>query len=150
MSRALTDLEPKVKELAEQLVHDAWIRLKVRIIITHTLREWAEQAHLYSKGRTEPGPVVTNAKPGYSWHNYGLAFDVAFLTEDGKITWGGPWAALGALGEDLGLVWGGNFKSIKDRPHFEYHPEGATLASLRKSYEALMARTGGEKEIKWA
>jgi peptidoglycan LD-endopeptidase CwlK len=150
MSRALTDLESPVKALAERLVAEAWIRLKVRVIVTHTLREYAEQAHLYAKGRTEPGPIVTKAKPGYSWHNFGLAFDVAFLTEEGRITWTGPWDKLGAIGEELGLVWGGNFKTFQDRPHFEYHPAGETLATLRKSYEARIARKGGEQEIKWA
>ena len=150
MSRALTDLEPKVKELAEQLVNEAWVRLKVRVIVVHTLRDYAEQGHLYAKGRTEPGPIVTNAKPGYSWHNFGLAFDVAFLTPEGKITWDGPWDALGKLGEELGLIWGGNFKKLKDRPHFEYHPPNATLALLRKVYEGFLERTGGEKGIKWA
>jgi hypothetical protein len=34
-----------------------------------------EQAALYAKGRTSGGRIVTKAKPGQSYHNYGLAFD---------------------------------------------------------------------------
>lgn len=35
-------------------------------------RSWTEQNELYAKGRTAPGPRVTNAKAGSSWHNYGV------------------------------------------------------------------------------
>lgn len=150
MSRNVTDLELPVKERALELVERARIELGVRVIITQTLRTPEEQAHLYAKGRTLPGPVITNAKPGYSWHNFGFAFDVAFLTKSGKLTYDGPWDKLGAIGESLGLVWGGRMDIDKqkpgnqsDRPHFEYHPAGITLAALR-------AKLRPSEEIKWS
>ena len=34
-----------------------------------------EQTALFSVGRTSPGKVVTKARAGESYHNYGLAFD---------------------------------------------------------------------------
>jgi hypothetical protein len=34
-----------------------------------------EQAALYSLGRSAPGRIVTKARAGESYHNYGLAFD---------------------------------------------------------------------------
>ena len=34
-----------------------------------------EQTALYAIGRTSPGKVVTKARAGESYHNYGLAFD---------------------------------------------------------------------------
>jgi peptidoglycan L-alanyl-D-glutamate endopeptidase CwlK len=40
------------------------------------LRSYAQQAALFAQGRTKPGKIVTNARPGSSWHNYGLAIDV--------------------------------------------------------------------------
>lgn len=39
------------------------------------LRSFEEQDELYAHGRTRPGPVVTQARGGLSFHNYGLATD---------------------------------------------------------------------------
>lgn len=91
-----------------------------RLRVTHGHRSLDEQAALYAQGRTAPGKIVTNAKPGSSAHNYAAAIDVVFLLKDGKVDWNGPWKEIGAIGERLGLVWGGNFKTIIDRPHFEW------------------------------
>lgn len=87
--------------------------------ITQGIRTNAEQAILYAKGRTTPGPVVTNAKPGQSQHNFGKAFDVAFTgtvpyPSDDKL-----WKAIADIGVSLGLTAGYYFKSFPDRPHFE-------------------------------
>lgn len=41
-----------------------------------------EQASLYAQGRDKPGLVVTNAKPGLSFHNYGLATDWAYFPDN--------------------------------------------------------------------
>lgn len=43
------------------------------------LRTFDEQAKLYAQGRTEPGLMVTRARPGMSFHNYGLATDWDFF-----------------------------------------------------------------------
>lgn len=93
----------------------------------------AEQQHtLWLQGRdvAHPGPVVTD-KDGYvkrSNHQpklqdgFGHAVDLAFLpdpqTHDPwSDVW--PWASLGRAAQGLGLVWGGNWKSLVDRDHFE-------------------------------
>jgi len=152
VSRAVTDLELPAKERALKLLQDVRTELGVTLIIVHTLRTWEEQANIYAQGRTRPGPIVTKAKPGYSWHNFGLAFDVAVL-EKGKIVWELPattWTRIGEIAEALGLVWGGWFKNLADRGHFEFHPEGQTLATLRAAHDAYLARTGGHNDIKWS
>ena len=46
-------------------------------------RTWEEQAKIYAQGRSAPGKIVTNAKPGYSNHNYGIAVDMGVF-KDGK------------------------------------------------------------------
>ena len=48
---------------------------KITPLIYCGRRTMEEQAGLYAKGRTKPGKIVTKAKPGQSYHNYGLAFD---------------------------------------------------------------------------
>lgn len=91
-------------------------------------RSFTEQDGLYAKGRTKPGSRVTNARGGESWHNYGVAADIVFNDANGRSSWpdGGEytklWSRYGEIAEGNGLEWGGNWTSIQDRPHIEYHP----------------------------
>lgn len=92
-------------------------------------RTGEEQAALYAAGRTAPGRIVTYADgiKVRSAHQDGRAVDCAFvLRRDGPqgwaLTWSGPWAAYGALGEAEGLVWGGRWK-LRDHPHLALRTE---------------------------
>ena len=90
-------------------------------------RTHQEQADVYARGRTKPGPIITNARPGQSKHNQGKAVDVVIVC-DGRDRWDvkvdcdgdgkDDYAELGGLGEKLGLVWGGRWKFV-DIGHFE-------------------------------
>jgi len=81
-------------------------------------RSFAEQKKIYAQGRTTPGEIVTNSKPGYSYHNYGLAIDVVFKNKKGQWTWTSKeWEQLGSIGESLGFEWG---KDFGDLPHFQF------------------------------
>lgn len=126
-SRSLDDLHPTLAIRAQHLLNRAFVG-NIPVVVTATLRTWPEQDALYAQGRTAPGPRVTNARGGESWHNFGRAFDVAFVV-DGRPTWDGPWERLGMLGEALGLEWGGRW-SHPDRPHFQF-TEGMTLSEAR-------------------
>jgi len=59
----------------------------ISITITQATRTWAEQDALYAQGRTKPGPIVTKAKGGQSFHNFSLAIDFALLHSDGSVSW---------------------------------------------------------------
>jgi peptidoglycan L-alanyl-D-glutamate endopeptidase CwlK len=132
-SRSLEDLYPLVADKARQLVELAQAE-GVEILVTSTLRTFDEQAELFAIGRTKPGKKVTNAKPGESWHNFGLAFDVVPLVH-GKAIWDSPfWSRIGEFGKQVGLAWGGDFRSFKDKPHFEFHPN-LTLAEANQRRE---------------
>jgi peptidoglycan L-alanyl-D-glutamate endopeptidase CwlK len=114
------------------------------------LRSWEDQAVLYAKGRTSPGPIVTNAKPGSSMHNFGLAIDCGVFK--GKVYMDDSTPAdkkiadmmhkqASTLAAKHKLRWGGNFKSIYDAPHFEYNTP-YTLADLcvrREKGQSLIA-----------
>jgi peptidoglycan L-alanyl-D-glutamate endopeptidase CwlK len=100
-------------------------------------RTWDEQAKIYAQGRTSPGKIVTNAKPGYSNHNYGIAVDMGVF-KDGKYLDGLKPAEAQAfhnkaavIAEKYNIEWGGSWKSFKDYPHFEYKT-GKTLSQLRQ------------------
>lgn len=110
-------------------------------------RNFKDQNDLYAKGRTRPGKVVTQARGGESFHNYGVAADLAFYNEKGQITWPETgdyaklWTRYGEQAKQQGLTWGGDWKH-QDRPHIEYHP-GLT-ASQAANLERAHARGGLE------
>jgi len=108
----------------------------------YTLRTFAEQDGLYAQGRTklfdEKGKrlgIVTKAKGGQSIHNFGLALDIVLLKDtnnDGKFesaSWEtnvdfdkdgkADWMEVVNILKKNGWIWGGDWKSFKDAPHFE-------------------------------
>lgn len=112
-------MTPLVKRKMDLLVTIMRIA-RLPIVVTTTVRSCEEQNRLYAKGRTTPGQIVTNAKCGESYHQFGVAFDVAFI-ENGNPSWAEhhPWGTLGRVGEILGLEWGGRWTSLIDLPHFQ-------------------------------
>ncbi|MDP9763837.1 phage tail tape measure protein [Deinococcus enclensis] len=91
-------------------------------------RSQERQAQLYAQGRTAPGPVVTNAKPGQSIHNYGMAADIYWKDpKTGKVlSFNDPRAlaaarSLGQIAVGQGLVWGGTpgWGGPVDLPHIQ-------------------------------
>lgn len=133
MSRRIEDLSPATQKLYAAF-QQGCIDAGLAVVPVQTLRTFEEQAHLYAQGRDPnvKGPIVTNAPPGSSFHNFAEAFDVAFSDGKGGVTWSGPWDKLGAIGRKVGLHWGGDFHSILDRPHFE-NPQ-YTLTQLQKMF----------------
>lgn len=111
-------LHPDIREDVTNFVTDAENALDVTLRITQGLRTIEEQNALYAQGRTTPGRKVTNAKGGQSYHNWGLAIDLAEL-KDGKINWAFKYEQLLPFAEKYGFAWGGHFKSLVDKPHFE-------------------------------
>jgi peptidoglycan L-alanyl-D-glutamate endopeptidase CwlK len=117
----LSEVHPKLAAAIRQM--DA-LAPELDVQVTQGLRTWAEQDALYAEGRTTPGRIVTHARGGYSWHNYGLAVDL--VPED--ITTGSPdwdtthpaWARLVSIAESLGLVSGSEWHAAeKDTPHVQ-------------------------------
>lgn len=106
----------------------------IKVVLTWGYRSIEQQNALYAKGRTAPGNIVTKARGGYSWHNFGLAADYAFVI-NGKITWNGPWAVFGKIARECGLEWGGDFKTLVDKPHVQW-TQGKTLAQMRAATRA--------------
>lgn len=81
-------------------------------------RSIERQNQLYAQGRTTPGNIVTNAKGGESFHNYGVAVDFVFRKE-GYDASEKLWQTLGKVGKKYGFEWGGDWSGFVDRPHFE-------------------------------
>lgn len=107
----------------------------IAVRIVQGLRTIEEQNALYAQGRTKPGNIVTNARGGSSFHNYGLAIDFAILYDkdsNGKfevLSWDinydfdkdgkKDWMEVVEAFKFKGWKWGGDWTSIKDNPHLE-------------------------------
>ena len=123
-SRNPEDMHPWLKERWEKAV-DMWKSSHPNgpfPFLTCTYRSGAEQNQLYAQGRTKPGSKVTNAKAGQSLHNYqpSYAFDIAFKDARGKLLWDNTYfQQFAVLLKGMGCAWGGDWKSVRDLPHFE-------------------------------
>jgi len=118
----LHQLHPLIRQKALDAYAEAVRVTPVGIhpFITQTLRTFKESDALYAQGRTTKGNIVTNAKAGQSYHNYGLALDfVNQINGVAKWTIDKNWMLVVAVFKKHGFVWGGDFKSIPDAPHFE-------------------------------
>lgn len=90
-------------------------------------------------------PNTTRAKGYQSYHQFGLAADVAFK-RNGKVVISerDPWAMqgyrlYGQVAESVGLTWGGRWKSIQDYGHTEYRMPG--LKKTQEMAEKLIAES---------
>jgi peptidoglycan LD-endopeptidase CwlK len=141
----IVTLLSKVQPIARALVQKA-DSAGIKIKVLSGLRTYAEQDALYAKGRTRAGTIVTNARGGYSNHNFGIAFDIGVFEGSAYLGESPKYDAVGSLGMDLGLEWGGNWVTIVDQPHFQLRPDWALeltesrmLAGLRSRRESGQA-----------
>ena len=122
-------LHPKVREIFTNFINDCETNLNITLRIIQGYRTISEQDALYAQGRTKPGDKVTNAKGGQSFHNYGLAVDLA-IVEDKDINWKYDMSKLKPFADKYKITWGGTWESFKDLPHFEFNfgfPEDCKL-----------------------
>jgi peptidoglycan L-alanyl-D-glutamate endopeptidase CwlK len=112
----------------------------ITIKVISGLRTYDEQNDLYAQGRTKPGHIVSNARGGYSYHNFGFAFDIGVFEGCKYLDESPKYKAVGALGTDLGLEWGGNWKTIQDEPHFQLRPKWASELTERDMLAELRSR----------
>ena len=130
-SRSLDDLKPPARARAEAFLRAAQAA-GLDILIYCTYRSPEEQNDLYAQGRTAPGRIVTSARAGESFHNWGLAFDFVPLVA-GKPAWNdaAKYAQAGRLAESVGLEWAGRWQGkLRETAHCQY-TGGLSLAQIR-------------------
>jgi len=150
-AQRLSRLHPVVQARAAAFL-ELCAHAGLSVLVSQGLRTWEEQDALYAKGRTVAPigrkHVVTMAKGGQSYHNFGLAFDIVVLDAVGKADWNTAhpgWSIAGAVGRSVGLDWGGDWPRFKDWPHFQY-TGGLSLRACRSlcvdGLDALWQRVG--------
>ena len=141
--RDATQLHPRLQEKFE-LLQKKCAQNGIKIRATECLRTAKEQDALYAKGRTAPGSRVTNArgKDAKSTRQWGVAVDIVIdmdADKDGDVDIRDLYNVkllnvVGKIGESIGLEWGGSWKSIVDKPHFQLPDWGSTPAKLKAKY----------------
>lgn len=145
-------LHPKVRDEALEIYQEICKALTGRAIcrFTFTLRSIAEQNKLFAQGRTAIGKIVTKARGGHSYHNYGLAIDIVLIKDvngDGnyeKAVWDtksdfdgdgkSDWMEVVQIFKEYGWEWGGDWKFV-DAPHFQ-KTFGYSVRQLLAMYNA--------------
>lgn len=146
----LDALYPPFRTLACEVLSDLDAR-HLQYFAISGLRSIEDQRKLYAQGRIEEGgrmivvdssKVVTNARPGMSAHNYGIAIDVskdanaerAGLQPDWNISAYEPYAlACKDRGLDAAYFW----TSFREGPHCQLNLRtfGISLSTLQRLYE---------------
>ena len=133
----LIGIDIRVVACIESLAEKVMKEMGRELIIVSAYRSLEVQAKLYAQGRTAPGKIVTRAVAGSSPHNFQCAVDCWVMSEDGSsIDWNNSdfktIARSHAASVSDKIVWGGNFHSIIDLPHWELKSWRMVRAKVEK------------------
>lgn len=106
LGKLYPDFKQRVIKIVEEMDKEGF-----SIFIVETYRSYQAQDELFAL-------KATKAKGGQSYHNFGLACDVAFRSPE-PYSGNHPWGLLGKVSKSFGCEWGGDFKSFPDRPHIQ-------------------------------
>ena len=130
----INEAHPKIRQTLLEQYKEAnnLLGKNVRLRFAYVYRSNALQDKLFKQV-----PKVTNAKGGQSIHNYGLAFDIVLLIDKDNngtfesASWDtlkdfdgdkvADWMEIVKYFKSKGWTWGGDWKSFKDAPHFEFN-----------------------------
>jgi peptidoglycan L-alanyl-D-glutamate endopeptidase CwlK len=142
----IATLHARVRPFARALIEKA-AGVGITIKVISAMRTFAEQDAIFAQGRTKPGKIVSGARGGFSNHNFGIAFDVGVFEGSSYLDESPKYKVVGAFGSDLGLEWGGNWKTIVDEPHFQLRPGWAKDMKERDMLAELRARKAAGKDF---
>ncbi len=121
--RLAQDLKPLVKRQRD-LVYQEMAQLGMAMRMNEGYRSATKQNYDYAQGRTRPGPIVTNAKGGDSFHQYGVAIDSVFVKGGYNVpeSW---WQTYGSVARKYGFEHGD--RGYVDLPHIQMRLEYSLL-----------------------
>jgi hypothetical protein len=135
-SKAIIEkLHPKFRNMVAELFTRAEKELGLTLYATSGYRTYAEQVALHKQNSS-------NAKAGFSSHNFGFAVDLN-VRKNGttilkKANSNQQWINSGVVGlaKKIGIDWVGDFGSYHDPVHFFLKPNGLSTSDLRAMYDS--------------
>lgn len=131
-NKRIATLHPKLREEAQRLfdkINNEVLTGRAKMRVTRAYATAAEQNALYAQGRTKPGKIVTNARAGYSMHNYGLALDFCLIIDGRSASWDmlgdydkdgkKDWTEIVEVFKKAGWEWSGDWKTFKEYCHVQ-------------------------------
>jgi len=113
--RLLEPLNPQLRKRAI-LLYERLAAVGIHVRFIHGFAPYKKRR------RMGPGGMA-------NWHNFGLSFDLNLThrrsMSDSKAHYADDkaiWDKIGEIARDVGLVWGGHWRSSYDPFHFEWHP----------------------------
>ena len=154
--KRIETLDPLLRPHAYEFI-ELCEKYGIQILIIEAIRSIDRQAKLYAKGRSTPGKIVTNARPGRSFHNYGFAFDFCPIY-DGKCAWKrlDLFRICGELAQIIGFEWGavkkygGDFSTINDMPHLQMRYGLSTRDFLAGKRPIVLVQLDDQEEFVFA
>ena len=162
----LQRLHKEARARAFRVYQDMYRNYGVLMRCTDADRSYDIQAKRYAQGRTEPGKIVTWARPGQSWHQFWAALDSCFAganpklvdaSKYAKVIQGADpylekmedrkeaemlWQAFGGFGRAHGFQWGGDWSPEKrEYPHLQF-TFGLKISEVEEFY-----KLGGKEAV---
>jgi hypothetical protein len=131
----LGDIHPEFNPYIKAWIYKCWTEKKIKIQLNDGYRSPKRSNELIAaweaRGRTGPKPAAA----GTSYHNAGLAIDFNPYINGQVLLSSAPKASfissgLVAIGESLGLRWGGYFSTNYDPIHFDF---GKKVSKTRRA-----------------
>ena len=129
-TREFVDMHAEFTPYAKCFIWRCFVELGIQIRANRTYTTFARQAELYEKyleKKRAGKKTLPSAKPGYSWHNYGVALDFNPILPDGRMLTSynatkDEWIASGipAIINSMNLKWGGDWGDYYG--HKQYDP----------------------------
>lgn len=134
--KRIDTLHPVLRAEAHKIYDEICQAVSGSVVVrfSWTFRSFEEQDKIYQQGRTTPGSIVSNAKAGESFHNYGLAIDIVLLVDKDvngtfeTASWStkadfdkdgqSDWSEVVEVFKKYGWEWGGDWRR-RDDPHFQ-------------------------------
>lgn len=138
-SRDINLLRPDVARNCHKMIEIAK-KDGIPILVTGTVRDKEYQEYCYRIG------TANSATPSFHADYAGLAFDICKNVKGHEYDDPAFWKYCAALGKKMGFTWGGDWKSIVDKPHFQWDEHGKYSSSMirAKKFPAQMPEYKGD------
>lgn len=134
----IIQLNPVVQNKFRQFIQRVQNETGYSVILTSGYRTFAEQQKEYDANNK-------NAKPGYSFHNYGLAIDINATNGTNylrKASSKQDWINSGIvkIAKEMNMRWGGDLTNYADNVHFDFGND----YSINHLYELAINQFGAD------